>query len=104
VYPKEVEAILDAIPGVAESAVVGLPHSDFGEAVTAAVVLASDGQSSTEAEIIAHLKTQLANYKVPKRVYFVANLPRNAMGKVQKNVLRQKLAEEAAQSRNQRAS
>jgi malonyl-CoA/methylmalonyl-CoA synthetase len=104
VYPKEVEAILDAIPGVAESAVVGLPHADFGEAVTAAVVLASGGQSSTEAAIIAHLKTQLANYKVPKRVYFVADLPRNAMGKVEKNVLRQKLAEQAAQSRNQRAS
>ena len=99
VYPKEVEAVLDAIPGVAESAVVGLPHSDFGEAVTAAVVLASDGHASTEAAIIAHVKSQLANYKVPKRVYFVADLPRNAMGKVQKNVLRQKLAEQAAQSR-----
>ena len=98
VYPKEVEAVLDAIPGVAESAVVGLPHSDFGEAVTAAVVLASDGQAGAEAAIIAHLKSQLANYKVPKRVYFVAELPRNAMGKVQKNVLRQKLVEQAAQS------
>jgi len=98
VYPKEVEAVLDAIPGVAESAVVGLPHSDFGEAVTAAVVLNPGSQAGTEAGIIAHVKRQLANYKVPKRVYFVAELPRNAMGKVQKSVLRQKLAEQAAQS------
>jgi malonyl-CoA/methylmalonyl-CoA synthetase len=89
VYPKEIELALDAMPGVKESAVVGVPHPDFGEAVTAVVVPAS-GQNPTEGEIIAALKGQLANFKVPKRVHVVAELPRNAMGKVQKNVLRER--------------
>jgi malonyl-CoA/methylmalonyl-CoA synthetase len=93
VYPKEIELALDALPGVAESAVVGVPHPDFGEAVTAAVVLAPHSLSPTESEILAQLKTQLANYKVPKRVFLVAELPRNAMGKVQKNVLRERLSQ-----------
>ncbi len=88
VYPKEIELVLDAIPGVAESAVIGVPHPDFGEAVTAVVVLRS-GAQLTEAAVIEHLKSRLANFKVPKRVHFVAELPRNAMGKVQKNVLRE---------------
>jgi malonyl-CoA/methylmalonyl-CoA synthetase len=89
VYPKEIELVLDELPGVQESAVVGVPHPDFGEAVTAVVVPRS-GARATEPEIIAALKDKLANFKVPKRVYFVEELPRNAMGKVQKNVLREK--------------
>ena len=93
VYPKEVELVIDAMPGVAESAVVGMPHPDFGETVTAAVVLDRNPQALSESAVIAHLKTQLANYKVPKRIHFVSDLPRNAMGKVQKNLLREQLAE-----------
>jgi malonyl-CoA/methylmalonyl-CoA synthetase len=92
VYPKEIELVIDAMPGVVESAVVGIPHPDYGEAVTAAVVL--DGQAAirSEADVIAQLKAQLAGYKVPKRIHFVEALPRNAMGKVQKNLLRDQLA------------
>ena len=87
VYPKEVELALDELPGVRESAVVGVPHPDFGEAVTA-VIVAAPGAAPTEAEVIAALKRKLANFKVPKRVYVEEELTRNAMGKVQKNVLR----------------
>ncbi|HSA79897.1 MAG TPA: malonyl-CoA synthase [Geminicoccaceae bacterium] len=87
VYPAEVEATLDALPEIAESAVIGLPHPDFGEGVVAAVVL-RQGQRTTEKEVRARLERQLAKYKVPKRVFFVDDLPKNAMGKVQKNVLR----------------
>ncbi len=87
VYPKEVEAEIDALPGVVESAVVGLPHEDFGEAV-AAVVVRAKGASLDEAEVRRALESRLAKFKAPKRVIFVADLPRNAMGKVQKNVLR----------------
>ena len=87
VYPKEIEMALDELPGVKESAVVGLPHPDFGEAVTA-VVVAAPGAKPTEGDLIAALKGRLANFKVPKRVHVVDELPRNAMGKVQKNVLR----------------
>ncbi len=89
VYPKEVELAIDELPGVKESAVVGVPHPDFGEAVTA-VVVASAAQKPTESAIIAALKSRLANFKVPKRVHFVDDLPRNTMGKVQKNVLRER--------------
>ena len=88
VYPKEIELLIDEIPGVAESAIIGLPHPDFGEAVTAVIVRDRDGGMLSEAEVIASIKNQLANFKVPKRVYFVEELPRNTMGKVQKNVLR----------------
>lgn len=87
VYPKEVELILDELPGVRESAVIGVPHPDFGEGVVA-VVEAADPPPS-EAELISRLRTQLASYKTPKRVVFVDALPRNAMGKVQKAQLRQ---------------
>ncbi|WP_149575175.1 malonate--CoA ligase [Xanthobacter oligotrophicus] len=87
VYPKEVEGEIDAIPGVAESAVIGVPHPDFGEGVTAVVVKVA-GASLTEADIHAALESRLAKFKQPKRVFFVAELPRNTMGKVQKNVLR----------------
>jgi malonyl-CoA/methylmalonyl-CoA synthetase len=89
VYPKEIELLLDEMPGVAESAVIGVPHPDFGEAVTAVVVQKAGVEAVVEAEVIAALKQKLANFKVPKRVHVVAELPRNAMGKVQKNVLRQ---------------
>jgi len=87
VYPKEIELVIDALPGVVESAVVGLPHPDFGEAVTA-VVKRSDAAATDEAAILAATKKQLAGFKVPKRVFFVDDLPRNAMGKVQKAQLR----------------
>jgi malonyl-CoA/methylmalonyl-CoA synthetase len=89
VYPKEIETLIDDMPGVSESAVVGMPHPDFGEAVTAAVVM-KPGATLTEQEVIAHLKANIANYKVPKRVFFLQELPRNVMGKVQKNVLRER--------------
>ena len=88
VYPKEVEDELDALAGVAESAVIGLTHKDFGEAVTA-IVVAKPGAVLAENAMIAALRDRLANYKLPKRILLVADLPRNALGKVQKNVLRE---------------
>jgi malonyl-CoA/methylmalonyl-CoA synthetase len=90
VYPKEIELAIDELPGVQESAVIGLPHPDFGEAVTAVVVRRRAGPAATESAILAALREKLANFKVPKRVYFVDELPRNTMGKVQKNVLRER--------------
>ncbi|THD63301.1 AMP-binding protein, partial [Phenylobacterium sp.] len=83
VYPKEIELVLDELAGVTESAVVGVPHPDFGEGVVAVVIGAGD-----EAAMIAECRRQLAPYKSPKRIVFVEDLPRNAMGKVQKNLLR----------------
>ena len=91
VYPKEIELLIDEMSGVVESAVIGLPHTDFGEAV-AAVVVAKPGQTLDENAIIKTLKSKLANFKVPKRIFIVVDLPRNAMGKVQKNELRKKYA------------
>jgi malonyl-CoA/methylmalonyl-CoA synthetase len=90
VYPKEIELLLDEMAGVRESAVIGVPHPDFGEAVTAVVVARAGARAPSEAEVIAALKDKLANFKVPRRVYFVDALPRNAMGKVQKNALRER--------------
>jgi malonyl-CoA/methylmalonyl-CoA synthetase len=87
VYPKEVESEIDALPGVVESAVIGLPHPDFGEGVTAVVVV-RPGEAPDERGVIEALEGRLARYKLPKRVLFAAELPRNTMGKVQKNVLR----------------
>ena len=87
VYPKEIESIIDRIEGVLESAIIGTPDSDFGEAVTA-IIVKSD-QSVTEDIIRTHLKAQLANFKQPKRIHFIDELPRNTMGKVQKNLLRE---------------
>jgi malonyl-CoA/methylmalonyl-CoA synthetase len=87
VYPKEVESEIDALPGVVESAVIGCPHPDFGEGVTAVVVLKKDAIPDEKA-MIADLEGRLAKFKLPKRVIFVDDLPRNTMGKVQKNVLR----------------
>ena len=88
VYPREIELALDALPGVTESAVIGIPHADFGEAVAAVVVCAKDAQLDPAA-LIAELKKNFANYKVPKRIHVVEDLPRNAMGKVQKALLRE---------------
>lgn len=90
VYPKEIESVIDEMSGVLESAVIGVPHADFGEAVVAVVVL-RDGATLSEVALIDTLKTRIANFKVPKRVHFVDELPRNTMGKVQKNVLREQL-------------
>ncbi|MCM5680616.1 malonyl-CoA synthase [Schlegelella sp. S2-27] len=87
IYPAEVESYLNDTEGVAESAVVGVPHADFGEGVIAFVV-PRPGVALDEAGLLARLKRQIANYKVPKRIFFADELPRNAMGKVQKNVLR----------------
>jgi malonyl-CoA/methylmalonyl-CoA synthetase len=94
VYPKEIEEMIDAMPGVFESAVFGVPHPDFGEAVVAAVVRqkSPNGEALIETAIMNALKCALANFKVPKRVHFIDELPRNSMGKVQKNVLRQQFA------------
>ena len=86
VYPKEIELVIDDIPGVRESAIIGVPHPDFGEAVFAVVV--RDGDVS-EDDIIGLCKTELADYKVPKAVAFVDELPRNSMAKVQKSLLRE---------------
>jgi malonyl-CoA/methylmalonyl-CoA synthetase len=87
VYPKEIESEIDAMPGVIEAAVIGVPHADFGEGVTA-VVVSDKGAGLTEAGVLAALDGRLAKFKMPKRVIFVDELPRNTMGKVQKNVLR----------------
>ena len=92
VYPKEIELALDALPGVAESAVIGVPHPDFGEAVAAVVVARKDAKLDPAA-MIAELKKNFANYKVPKQVHVVEDLPRNAMGKVQKALLRERYGE-----------
>ena len=88
VYPAEVEGVVNELPGVAESAVVGVPHPDFGEAVVA-VVVGKPGSRLDGAVIGSALKARIANFKVPKRVFVVDELPRNTMGKVQKNLLRE---------------
>ena len=87
VYPKEIESEIDAMPGVIESAVIGIPHADFGEGVTA-VVVCDKGASVDETSVLKALDGRLAKFKMPKRVIVVDELPRNAMGKVQKNILR----------------
>ncbi len=92
VYPKEIEEEIDAISGVFESAVIGVPHKDFGEGVTA-VVVRSKGADIDEKSILAALDGRLAKFKLPKQVVFIDDLPRNTMGKVQKNVLREKFAD-----------
>ena len=91
VYPKEIESEIDAIDGVVESAVIGVPHADFGEGVTA-VVVSQKGATLDEAAILRALDGRLAKFKMPKRVLFEDDLPRNTMGKVQKNILRDKYA------------
>jgi malonyl-CoA/methylmalonyl-CoA synthetase len=88
VYPAEIEGFINDLPGVAESAVVGVPHPDFGE-VGVAVVIARPGARLDPDRIIGELKARLANFKIPKRCFVVSELPRNTMGKVQKNLLRE---------------
>ncbi|RZI87081.1 MAG: malonyl-CoA synthase, partial [Variovorax sp.] len=88
VYPAEIEGYLNDMPGVAESAVVGVPHPDFGE-VGVAIVIAKPGAALDADAMVAELKARLANFKIPKRCFVVAELPRNAMGKVQKALLRE---------------
>jgi malonyl-CoA/methylmalonyl-CoA synthetase len=87
VYPKEIESEIDAMPGVIESAVIGVPHADFGEGVTAVVVCNKSAEVS-EGSVLKALDGRLAKFKMPKRVFVVDELPRNTMGKVQKNILR----------------
>jgi len=93
IYPKEIESYLDKIDGVLESAVIGVPHPDFGEAVIAIIVRKPEGTSLTEDGVIAALKNLIAGFKVPKQVFFAPELPRNTMGKVQKNLLRDRYAD-----------
>jgi malonyl-CoA/methylmalonyl-CoA synthetase len=88
VYPAEIEGFLNELSGVAESALVGVPHPDFGE-VGVAVVVARPGAQPDPEQLLASLKQQLANFKIPKRCFIVPDLPRNTMGKVQKNLLRE---------------
>jgi malonyl-CoA/methylmalonyl-CoA synthetase len=92
IYPAEVETVLDAIEGVAESAVIGLPHADFGEGVTAIIALHPVAETN-ETEIITQAAINLAKFKLPKRVILIDTLPRNTMGKIQKNALREEYAE-----------
>jgi malonyl-CoA/methylmalonyl-CoA synthetase len=89
VYPAEIESLLNELPGVAESAVVGVPHADFGEAVVAVAVARPGAPAPDPAALLATVKGRIANFKVPKRLFVVDDLPRNAMGKVQKNLLRE---------------
>ena len=89
VYPAEIEGYINDIGGVAESALIGVPHPDFGE-VGIALVTAKPGATPNAQAILATLKSKLANFKIPKRCEIVSELPRNTMGKVQKNLLREK--------------
>ncbi|GAB5457647.1 MAG: malonyl-CoA synthase [Henriciella sp.] len=91
IYPKEVEEVLDLHPSVLETAIIGVPHPDFGEAVVAVVV--ANGKQPKAEEIISLAKAELANFKVPKHVHFIEELPRNTMGKVQKKQLRDALSD-----------
>jgi len=100
VYPKEVETEIDAIPGVIESAVFGAPHRDFGEGVTAAIVK-HNGTPLTERDVMAALDGRLAKFKCPKAILFLDELPRNTMGKVLKNELRERYQDIYAQSKTQ---
>ncbi|MBW8313606.1 MAG: AMP-binding protein, partial [Hydrogenophaga sp.] len=95
VYPAEIEGTINEMPGVAESAVIGVPHPDFGEAGVA-VIIARPGATVQPERVIADLKARLANFKIPKRCFVVNELPRNTMGKVQKNLLREQYQGEFA--------
>jgi malonyl-CoA/methylmalonyl-CoA synthetase len=92
VYPAEIESYFNDMPGVAESALVGVPHPDFGE-VGVAVVIPKPGVALDVGKLLADLKSRLANFKIPKQCFVLDELPRNTMGKVQKNVLRQQYKE-----------
>ena len=88
VYPKEIEDVINQIPDISESAVIGINHHDFGEAVVALVI--SDNKKLEECYVLDQLKDKIAKYKRPKKIIFLEELPRNSMGKVQKNILREK--------------
>jgi malonyl-CoA/methylmalonyl-CoA synthetase len=88
VYPREIEQVIDELNGIVESAVIGIPHADFGESVIA-IVVTEPGFNASESGMMATLRKRLANFKRPKRLFFTTQLPRNTMGKVQKNTLRQ---------------
>jgi len=92
IYPKEIELILDDQPGVLESAVIGVPHPDFGESVVGLLVAEPDATLSTEA-VMAALGKQLARFKQPKMLIVMSEFPRNTMGKLQKNILREQFAD-----------
>lgn len=92
IYPKEIEGYIDRLDGVAESAVIGLPHPDFGEVVTAVVVPKPGRADLNERTILEALKGTIAGFKIPKAIFFAQELPRNTMGKVQKNILRERYA------------
>ena len=98
VYPKEIERLIDKLEGVLESSVIGLPHADLGEQVTAVVVREPGAAGPGEQSVIDALKHDLAGFKIPKQVFFVEEMPRNAMGKVRKNVLRERFAPRAGPS------
>ncbi|MDP3673848.1 MAG: AMP-binding protein [Novosphingobium sp.] len=93
IYPAEVEAVIDELPSVLESAVVGGPHADFGECVVAFVAPRDPASPPTDVEVIDSVKARLANYKAPKKVFVIDKLPRNSMGKILKSELKQRLAE-----------
>jgi malonyl-CoA/methylmalonyl-CoA synthetase len=95
IYPKEIELVLDDQPGILESAVIGVPHPDFGESVVAVLVPEAGAAPDTEA-IAATLRETLAGFKQPRRIVLEPELPRNTMGKVQKNVLRDRYADSFA--------
>jgi malonyl-CoA/methylmalonyl-CoA synthetase len=97
VYPKEIEGFIDELPGVLESAVVGIPHPDFGE-VGLAVIVPKPGIQLNGSEIQKILKLKIANFKVPKKIVIADELPRNTMGKVQKNVLRERFSEQVSEA------
>ena len=92
IYPKELEILIDGFEGVVESAIIGLPHADFGEGVAAVIVRTADNKL-TENEVMDQLENIVARFKQPKNIYFVDELPRNTMGKVQKNILRSRYQE-----------
>ena len=90
-FPKELELIIDSFTEVKESAVIGLPHPDFGEQVVAVIVLKETARPD-KSELINKMKNKIAGFKIPKEVFFLDDLPRNAMGKVQKNILRERFS------------
>ena len=89
IYPKEIESVIDDMPGVVECAVIGVPHPDFGETIIAIIV----AESVTDAQVNDWVAERLARYKHPRRIAFVESLPRNAMGKVQKAELRSQFSD-----------
>ena len=91
IYPKEIEVLLDGLDGVLESALIGIPHPDFGEGVVA-VIVPQSGAKIIQEDIMLKLEDQIARFKHPKRIVFIDELPRNTMGKVQKKDLRERFA------------